>query len=536
MNQTHPDSIFISSALQQWVNARTQLSQAIQTYISATTSLELACTPFSIKSTPGVLGVIEGNLEAIEHEEVSLHRTQAALKKKRNSYTSPIHTLPSELLAYVFTISTAPSIDYGSNDLIKRNISRVCSHWRQIALDVCPVWARSSLTFGMGETSKGERVEAMIELNTSNDYYVDVPVHRRPGLGDAPYIQEILGALAPYIKQLQRIDLTTDDVEQLQLLLNLWLVKGVPGSVVEFDVSVKKAATVFAETNSHLSDRLSQCLKHVDKLTLYSVGLDWSSVAFDQLTFMLLSNMPSSCCPTLAQFARIISTCPSLRSLCLVRIAFPTSSGSIIEPAQLESLQYLGLSQVDLRILLPILSLKNSGLYLRLQSPIGDTDTLETLLSFVSRAHVHELELTLSETRSNQALVQLFYPFSNPLLGLRTLTLSGVHLHNAELSELAASPLTQDGAIQASASVSATAGDPQPRTLRMCHCTIHTGPEPIHNAFNVLSWQALTLSNCYHSLAGQAADGAIDTLVYIESTSEFGIRLNELLPDQVDFD
>ncbi|KAF8604018.1 hypothetical protein BDV93DRAFT_556027 [Ceratobasidium sp. AG-I] len=136
---------FVSVALQQWVDARMHLSKAIQAYISATTFLESTCTPFSIKPTPGILDVIENNLEIMEHTEFDLHKAQAALKKKRNSYISPIYTLPSELLAYVFTTTVAPTQNHASDEYAKRNLSRVCSHWRQVVQDICPFWAQSSL-------------------------------------------------------------------------------------------------------------------------------------------------------------------------------------------------------------------------------------------------------------------------------------------------------------------------------------------------------------------------------------------------------
>ncbi|KAF8593118.1 hypothetical protein BDV93DRAFT_287150 [Ceratobasidium sp. AG-I] len=145
------------------------LSKAIQAYVSATTSFESACTPFSIKSTPGILEVIENNLEITEREEFDLRRVQAVLKKKRNSYISPICTLPSELLAYVFTAAVGPTRDYTSDEYAKRNLTRVCSYWRQIAQDVCPFWAQSSLTCRIDETSDSKMAETEMTLGNSYD-------------------------------------------------------------------------------------------------------------------------------------------------------------------------------------------------------------------------------------------------------------------------------------------------------------------------------------------------------------------------------
>ncbi|KAF8601497.1 hypothetical protein BDV93DRAFT_401578, partial [Ceratobasidium sp. AG-I] len=136
-----------------------------------------AYTPFSIKSLPEALRAIEENLEAMKHDERDLRRTQAILKKKRNSYISPVNTLPPELLAHVFTIAATPvSKHSSSNKCIKRTISRVCSLWRQIALDVCPVWDKVSLTFY--DTSEDQQGWAEIELSNPLGRQLHVPVSR----------------------------------------------------------------------------------------------------------------------------------------------------------------------------------------------------------------------------------------------------------------------------------------------------------------------------------------------------------------------
>ncbi|KAF8604017.1 hypothetical protein BDV93DRAFT_556026 [Ceratobasidium sp. AG-I] len=377
--------------------------------------------------------------------------------------------------------------------------------------------------------------EAQMELGNPYDVYVDVPIHRQPGLGDAPYIQKTLDEIAPYIKQLHKIDLAVNDVQQLRLFLDFWLEKGAPGSVTALDLVLKKPGQVFVETNSRLSDRFSQCLRSVLHLSIYRVGLDWSSAAFDKLTSISLSNLPSSCCPTLVQLVGVLSTCPNLLSLDLERLTFPASLGPVPEPAKLGKLQHLYLTEIDLGSVLPVLSPKNSKLHLNFQSPIDDIDTLQLLLSFVDRASIHRLDLTLPEARSDQALVRLLHPFSNPLLDLQKLTLSELNLRDSELSELAVHSFVHDSATLASALVGTTSRDSQSRTLVMWHCTIHTSPEALHNAFSSLSWDILNLNDCHHFVTTQGADGAAETLVPINSTSEFGIRLSELLLNRLDF-
>lgn len=242
---------------------------------------------------------------------------------------------------------------------------------------------------------------ADIELSDAFGREIQVAICRLSGIGDAQYTQITLDVIAPYLKQLSTLNLNTDDVEQLRPFLNLWLAKGAPGSVTSLDLSANKAALVFPAMSSQLGDRLGQCVRHLESLTLSSVGLEWSTAMFDGLTSMKLANLPSSCCPSLVQLARMLSSCPCLRSLILRHITFPASLGAGPEPAELQYLGYLYLSEVDLQSVLPIISPKRGVLRLKLHNFVDHTKILEPLLSFANRVHMYDLELTLSETRSD---------------------------------------------------------------------------------------------------------------------------------------
>ncbi|KAF8601494.1 hypothetical protein BDV93DRAFT_232193 [Ceratobasidium sp. AG-I] len=109
-----------------------------------------------------------------------------------------------------------------------------------------------------------------------------------------------------------------------------------------------------------------------------------------------------------------------------------------------------------------------------------------------------------------------------------------MNLRESELNELALYPLAQNDSTLTSALVG-TRDIPQCRILRLLYCTIPTTPEAFHNAISVLSWDWLTLTSCHHSFADQKADGATETPKPIDSASDFGIRLEELLSYRVEF-
>ncbi|KAF8601493.1 hypothetical protein BDV93DRAFT_524668 [Ceratobasidium sp. AG-I] len=525
----------IPAALQQWVDARVDLSKAIQAYVNTAAFLESAHTPFSIRSFPEVPKTIERNFEIMEHELLDLQRAQAALKKNKNSIASPIYALPSELMAYIFTTTlVAVSPDESSSKYIRRSLSHVCSRWRRLALEFCPVWSWVSLTLGVNDASKGKLMKTEIGLHDTSGWYIEVPIHRPPRVGETQYAQMTLATIAPYMRQLSTINLNADTVEQLRPFLEFWLEKGVIGSVTTLDLSAKKAASAFPKTNSHLGNDLSQSLRNLESLTLSFVGLDWSSVSFGKLTTMFLSDLPSCCCPTPTQLARILSTCPQLLTLHLERITFPTFLDTAPEPADLDHLQYLYLKEIDIAGVLPIISTKSDKLNLKLPSPIDTANALKSLLSFARRTNIYELDLTLSETRSDQALAQLLHPASSPFLGLKVLMLSNMSLRDSELNELTARSLIQDNAILPPTPADTTGGPLESRTLVMWYCTIFASSEVFRNAFLTLSWHKLMLNNCHHPLTDQGADGATEALVPIDSTSGFSIQLSELLPGRVD--
>lgn len=481
-----------------------------------------------MKSLPEVLNTIETNLKTMEHEELNLHRAQAALKKKRNSYISPISALPFELLAWIFKIAVAPVSPYrSSNEYDERKLAQVCSRWRQIALEVCPVWNRVSLTFESYKTAE-------IRLHDTRGRHIKMPVYRQPGVDNALYIQTVIDTISPYIKQLDSIDLVADDAGQLQPFLEFWLAKGAPGSLTQLSLSAGGAPVGFPETNSRLNDRLCRFVRRVEALTLYSVVLDWSSIMFDRLTSMRLADLPSVCSPSLVQLARILSTCPNLRTLWLQRIAISASLGAVaLEPVELKHLKSITLDEVDVASVFSIIS-TGCELYLKLRGVAGDSNMVASLCLFAGRVDIRKLTLTLSETRSDEALAQLLHSTISLLPDLESLKLEDMNLRDSELNALASHPPAQNNYFLPSALVDTADGFTQIGNLELQFCTIHTTAGTFHNAVSAFPWRRLMLTECNHCPVAEGnSDGVTEVLEPIDTQSEFGIRLKKLRPGRV---
>lgn len=525
-----------ASLLQQWSDACAHLSEAIQTHIHATKLFELSWTPSGLRSIPGCAAAIENHLQLIEDEKLHLHKATIALKQARNLCISPFCRLPFELISKIFTTATASTSHDTSGRYVKQSLSHVCSRWRQIALDVCPVWDVLSLTFEIDDTTEPKLAVASIELHSGYYGYIEEPVHRPLGFDDTQYAQTILDIISPYMKQLDRIGIAVDNVEQIRPFLELLLEKGVPRSVLHFDLSVNQAALVFPQTQSHWNNRMSQFFRRIKVIALSSVGLDWSSTAFDRLVTMSLLDLPVFCCPTLEQFARMLSTCPGLQTLHLERVTIPASEDSMApEPIELEHLDSLTLKEVDVRGVLSIIALGSHELGVELGGVADDIDTLESLRSFIGRTNVRELGLTLPETRSDQALSRLVRSTTRPLLGLRCLTLSDMNLRASELNLLASHSLPENNQILHPALVDPVGTFPQIDRLEVWFCTIDATPEGFRNAVSAIHCIDLRLALCKHVFTDPEDNGVTEVLELDDSTSEFATRLCALMPNRVIF-
>ncbi|KAF8601481.1 hypothetical protein BDV93DRAFT_524658 [Ceratobasidium sp. AG-I] len=252
---------------------------------------------------------------------------------------------------------------------------------------------------------------------------------------------------------------------------------------------------------------------------------------------MSLSNLPIFCCPTLAQLARMISTCPHLQTLYLERIMIPTSTDVMLpEPVALDHLGTLVLKEVDITRVLPILSPGPSELGVQIRDITDDANTLESWYSFAGKANICELDLTLSKTRSNQALARLLYSAISLLPSLRCLTLVDMDLRDSELIAVAGHFLAQDNQTLSSFSISTAGGLSSMNSLRLWSCTIRATSTALHNVVTAIHCTDLRLAFCNYLLITQGEDGITETLEPISVESDFGIRLCGLMPNRVSFD
>ncbi|KAF8594738.1 hypothetical protein BDV93DRAFT_611718 [Ceratobasidium sp. AG-I] len=524
---TKSEWIALLSALQQWNDARGHLSKSIQAYVSAAMLLESTCTPLGVQSLPGCITSIENGLRSIKREEL---------------------LLPSEVLAIIFAAATIPTISTASTTYatsmpaytsperyVTFYIQQVCSRWRHIAQEVCPIWTIGSLTLKSSSASENNLAWSKLTLwggPGGTSIQMQLPKQRQPAMDDASLVQATLDVVAPYMKQLRTLELAIA-VEQIQQVLECCLKREATESLAQIIVLVNQNAPALPDTNPHLGERLNRLLGSVEDLVPSPLGLNWSSVVFPKLVTMWLSNLPSVCCPTLEQFALILSTCPCLQSLCLEHITFPTSPDIMaIEPVALEQLMGVSLRDVDVTSVLLIISLGSWGLHFSLQDIAVNTDVLESLRSLAGRARLTELSFSLLETRSNMALAQLL-SVANCIPDLKRVYLFGMDLRESELKAVAVQSLAQNNQILPPALAGSPASPRQPIDIRIEECVISTTPDGLHDAISIFSWVTLTLIGCKCSATIQGENGLTEVLEPICLGSEYGSQLSDLAPDRI---
>ncbi|KAF8601496.1 hypothetical protein BDV93DRAFT_608030 [Ceratobasidium sp. AG-I] len=280
---------------------------------------------------------------------------------------------------------------------------------------------------------------------------------------------------------------------------------------------------------------MAEYIRHIQVLELFSVGLDWSTVAFDRLESILLQGLPSTCCPNLAQLAQILSTCPTLRTISLERVQMSIPPNTVSPaPVNLEHLESLSLLEVDIPKILSIILPGRKKIDLTLKGFVDNDDTLNTFYRFISRADVQKLTLTLSEVRSDAALSQLLPSAMIFTPELERLALHDMNIRESEINILHDYSFSPNAQLMPPP-ISTLADLPRIKEIQLHSCIIHSPPEVFCNAIRNLLGNRLLLTDCNHSPTTQGVSGATESLELIDETSDFGMQMAESLPGRVSF-
>ncbi|KAI0045619.1 hypothetical protein FA95DRAFT_1461369, partial [Auriscalpium vulgare] len=107
----------------------------------------------------------------LDKELTEVESAALAIKMRRNSI-APIHRLPSEIFAKVFSIlcqSHAPST-FSTWELGWITVTHVCRHWRQIAFDNPSLWGTNIISHPMW-------IEERLSRSKNSPITLDISFH-----------------------------------------------------------------------------------------------------------------------------------------------------------------------------------------------------------------------------------------------------------------------------------------------------------------------------------------------------------------------
>ncbi|KAJ3720644.1 hypothetical protein C8R42DRAFT_94858 [Lentinula raphanica] len=287
---------------------------------------------------------------------------------------SPIHSLPNELLSYIFLLDSHPppephdSVDsigqevplFNSNSVkTPLKYSAVCRHWRNVAQGTAALWTNICITLGSIDDT-GPRQQKHLDLShiisylsLSRKYPLNILLDARDPDWDfaEPEITElsnsseyvppfsaddlrlIFSLLLPHLPRWRSLDVLTDTWAPMYTVLCILdrpLTKGAPllesltlmrcndyiSHSPTFEPRSLKSPELFSSLE-RLQPHHGRIFPLLRNLTLRGVHVAWSSLALcnPPLTSLELSSHSYDVLPTQSQFRNLLESCPKLRSL-----------------------------------------------------------------------------------------------------------------------------------------------------------------------------------------------------------------------------
>ncbi|KAG8700073.1 hypothetical protein FRC08_004939 [Ceratobasidium sp. 394] len=399
------------SVFKLWKSARTTLTRAIDDYLTASLGLcdalcSPVCHPSSRHSLEQTLSEIDLELLPLQSEEDKLRRMRTTLANQRNQSRtlSPIHRLPPEILATVFSISSSRYTKYDRTALSRALcvsptvLAGVCTSWRQLALQSPSLWAYVDIVVGSDqvELRPSTQTKLWIERSRNVPLYVNLRDYSQdPGLRYTVRLYHVMWLvkfLAPLMHRICALDINAalEPNTILSEVLECWIKSG--------SANVQKTLQVFNHTE-YLSDEPSVLLleptfltpasaeefntffRTVSRLSLRNCGIANQVMFHEGLVELHLEEIYGDRSPTQQEFVAMLAACPRLCALVLAN-CWVEPSEETPSPINLNHLQSLTLETADpelsLAPVLPLLVIGSDALAMGL--------TLEDNPSFIAAA------------------------------------------------------------------------------------------------------------------------------------------------------
>ncbi|KAG8707934.1 hypothetical protein FRC11_006963 [Ceratobasidium sp. 423] len=340
------------------------LRSALDRYIKACSTATKSYDPSSGKEAKQrtFMDRIMDELRVVATYEIDLRIARSTLTQCRNSapVIAPVNTLPSELLAQIFTllcVSTRNCLTHNEGDMFNQGhpegirsysphtLSHVCSRWRQIALGSCILWSHIDIIASDQWCTKllpraellGNRAKIMpLSLHFSNPYQNSAINSKEI----SQQVSTVCSSLGPKAQSFRLDSLAPPEGNEFSHLLNLFLRHARPHGLSELrllDHGGSAEAGVLCPNNlseSHHHEletwerfetlcltvrEVDELLRPVRVLWLRNVFFLWTCHAYTGLTDLRLIDDRGHRYDVfhiyMYQLEGILSSCPRLHTL-----------------------------------------------------------------------------------------------------------------------------------------------------------------------------------------------------------------------------
>ncbi|KAG8763179.1 hypothetical protein FRC12_008660 [Ceratobasidium sp. 428] len=354
---------------------RSALATAIQSYLVGCAELRSACSQIQHQSgirreLEPVLLAVEAELADLASEESELRKARATLSVLRNtsSTLSPVHTLPSEILARIFLMAQSFSSRASEAKSLApaHDFSQVSSYWRATAINLPHLWTHICIA---PTQTNYEYATLLLRRSKGLPIYLDISskkVEKWNSYPSKPKLKTFLVSVGQHVHTLKIVDLfnspRTFPDETIQILLS----HASSGIMNTLRIIKRPGAEQAESLNSLFASRSNGAVLHsITVLHLRNVLIPSTSAIYHNLVDLRLQlhynpqNIPTS----QLELAGMLAASPGLTILKLECLNIIPSEGwdeeKVVRLAHLKILYLENLCKDSCVALMQILSLSD---------------------------------------------------------------------------------------------------------------------------------------------------------------------------------
>ncbi|KAG8691301.1 hypothetical protein FRC08_010212 [Ceratobasidium sp. 394] len=550
LSRTRP--VTYEQARRQLQSVRARLSHTIQDYLAACQLVRTTCSATPQSSYPTTVGreqallAIDVELSTFSAEEAGIRKAREILTDTRNlsKMIAPIYTLPSEVLARIFSEATCYCASTTSHETVVPilspvTLSAVCRQWRKVATHHRSLWTHLDLEVSRIYTHRGYHSPDIWKKHSQGAaLYISIRQYRSFGDGDtdsdddylslrddaqnpAPMVARLLDFLLPLMCQVCSMTLVLGWPKGyiVTKLLDCWTTHGSPENAKALKIDSNPEFTLL---DIPASLPYTSVLRSLEVLHFRNIAPPWLNWPFRNLVDLRLEARTYSEDWPITQFelASMLRSCPKLQYLEFSGFKIERSLEPTLSPAALNELQVLNIWCTTTQMLASLLAVIAPGtnpLRLEISLFYGCTNlniAFAALHLFLERSNVTTFYLVSSNELCFASQI-------GPLPRVQTLVLT--HCYFSDVAKLPS--YTQDPTVYVNPRPVHPESViwPELRALYLENCILEK--EHLYQLVSHHSIQTLNMRDCYQ---GQQANK--EFVIDAQTSGEYVQFLSELVP------